>query len=63
MKMDTDAVRAKATAVFTLVNARNDVAMRDHYSLEVKSVSMKTMMCISPTFRVSRCPTGDYEVG
>ena len=33
---DTDAIRTKATAEFTLVYVRNDIAMRDHDSLEVK---------------------------
>ena len=33
-KTETDAIRAKATAMYTLVKIRNDVAMRDHDSLE-----------------------------
>jgi hypothetical protein len=33
-KTETDAVRTKLTAMYTLVNIRNDVAMGDHDSLE-----------------------------
>ena len=61
--METDAVRAKATAMYTFVKIRNDVAMRDHDSLEEGSVSMKSMRCISQTFRVSSCPAREHEVG
>ena len=39
-KTETDAIRAKATAMYTLVKIRNDVAMRDHDSLEERSVSI-----------------------
>jgi hypothetical protein len=62
-KTETDAIRAKATAMYTLVKIRNDVAMRDHDSLEESSVSIKSRKCTSPTFRVSSCPTGEHEVG
>ena len=37
-KMETDTVRAKATAMYALVKIRNDVSMRDHDSLVERSV-------------------------
>jgi hypothetical protein len=62
-KIETDAVRAIATAVFTFVNDGNDVAMRDHDSLEIRSVSVKSTRWVSPTFRESGCPTREHKVG
>ena len=61
--METDAVRAKATAEFTLDNVRNNVAMRDHDSLEETSASVKSTRWILPAFRPSGCPTREYEIG
>ena len=61
--METNAVRAKATAEFTLDNIRNNVAMRDHDSLEEMSASVKSMRWILPAFRLSGCPTRRYEIG
>ena len=37
-KMETDAVRTKTAAMYTLVKIGNDVPMRDHDSLEERSV-------------------------
>ena len=41
MKRETDAIRAKATSIYTLVKIGNDVAMRDHDSLVERSAPTK----------------------
>ena len=38
MKMETDAVGARVTADSTLINVSNDIAMRVHDSLQMRSV-------------------------
>ena len=38
MKMKTDALRTRVTVDSTLIDVSNDIAMRDHDSLQVRSV-------------------------
>ena len=62
-KMETDAVKLKPTAMYTLVKIWNDVAMRDHDSL--KRVSHGVYGINEGEIRwpwVSSCPTGEHKI-